>query len=105
MSETGGTPGPDPVGPFAKAIDAVTAFVGSANGQKIIGLAGGAGLATDVKTWTAKLAFIGTGGAFALAVHYVDYLRAKIGRLIEMSARFMGGLPRDFRPGFHKGLT
>jgi hypothetical protein len=58
----------------------VTAFLGSANVQKLIGLAGGGALSADVKTFWAKLASLSVGAAFALGVHYVDYLRAKIGR-------------------------
>lgn len=59
-------------------INDITGFLGNADVQKIIGLAGGAGLQTDFKTWGAKLASIGAGGLFALGVHYIDYLRAKI---------------------------
>ena len=56
----------------------VTEFLGSANVQKLIGLIGGPVLATDFKTWGAKLAAIGAGGGFAVAIHVVDWLRAKV---------------------------
>jgi hypothetical protein len=53
-------------------------FLGSANVQKVIGLAGGPALATDFKTWTAKLATVGVGGAFTAFIHWIDKERAKI---------------------------
>lgn len=69
---------PTPVTGASSLATAITEFIGSANVQKIIGLVGGPVLATDFKTWGAKLAAIGAGGAFALAVHFVDYLRATV---------------------------
>jgi hypothetical protein len=59
-------------------VNDLTGFAGNADVQKIVGLAGGAVLQTDFKTWAAKLASVGAGGLFALGVHYVDYLRAKV---------------------------
>jgi hypothetical protein len=65
-----------PVSLFTSFVD----FLGSANVQKVIGLAGGATLSTDVHTFWAKLSTISVGAAFALAVHGFDAVRAKIGR-------------------------
>lgn len=57
-------------------------FLGSANVQKALGLAGSAiaGMtAADGKDLGVKITGMTIGGAFALGVHIVDAIRAKIG--------------------------
>lgn len=79
------TPSPTP-GPVAEPnplANALTSFIGSANLQKTLGVlqVGIAGLTGTEGTSTAqRIAGMSIGGAFALGVHWFDYLRAKIGR-------------------------
>jgi len=63
---------------ITQIVNDLTGFLGNADVQKIIGLGGAATLQNDVKGWGAKLAVLGAGGFFALGVHFIDYLRAKV---------------------------
>lgn len=63
--------------------NALTSFVGSANFQKDLGvLQAGIALLTNAEghTFAMKIGGATLGGVFALGVHFVDYLRAKVGR-------------------------
>ena len=58
-------------------------FIGSANVQKTLGglQVATAGLTgAEGQTFAMKLAGMSVGAAYGLAVHYFDYLRAKLGR-------------------------
>lgn len=63
--------------------NAITSYIGSANFQKTL-----AGLQVAIAALTSaegsglgmKIAGMSVGGLYGLGVHYVDYLRAKIGR-------------------------
>lgn len=76
-------PTPPPVAEPNPLANALTAFIGSANFQKsIAGLQVGIAALTKAEStniW-ARIGFAALGGAYGLGVHYVDYLRAKIGR-------------------------
>jgi|HubBroStandDraft_1064217.scaffolds.fasta_scaffold657870_2 hypothetical protein len=58
-------------------VNDLSGWLGNADMQKIIGIGGVAFLQNDFKTWGAKLAMISVGGAFALGVHFIDWLRTK----------------------------
>ena len=76
-------PTPSPVAEPNPLANAITSFIGSANVQKTLGsLQAGIALLTNAEGHTIGMKIGGAtvGGVFALGVHYVDYLRAKIGR-------------------------
>lgn len=79
------TPAPtvSPVAEPNPLANAITSFLGSANVQKVLGLiqvgvAGGTN--AEGKSLGMHISNMTIGALFTLGVHYVDYLRAKIGR-------------------------
>lgn len=79
------TPAPvqSPVAEPNPLANAITSFIGSANVQKTLGsLQAGIALLTNAEGHTIgmKLGAASLGGVFAVAVHYIDMLRARIGR-------------------------
>lgn len=85
MTDALSTPAPtaSPVAEPNPLANAITSFIGSANVQKTLGLlyAGIGGLtAAEGKSLGVHIANLSIGSAFTLGVHFVDYLRAKIGR-------------------------
>jgi hypothetical protein len=83
MSTEGGTVNGPAVAEANPLANALTSFIGSANVQKTL-----AGLQVAIAGLTsaeghsigAKITGMTLGGAYGVAVHIVDYLRAKIGR-------------------------
>lgn len=69
-----------PANPLSSVLNAVTAFLGSADVQKILGLTLSGDAALEWKSLSMKLTGMTVGGAFTLAIHVVDAIRAKIGR-------------------------
>lgn len=79
------TPAPvtSPVAEPNPLANAITSYLGSANVQKVLGLIQVGVAATtnaEGKTLGMHVANITLGAAFTVAVHWIDYLRAKIGR-------------------------
>lgn len=76
-------PNPAPAPVMSNPLTWLADFIGSANVQKILGIAQvyiAGSTAAEGKTLGAHITGMTLGGAFTLGVHVVDAVRAKIGR-------------------------
>lgn len=79
------TPSPttSPVAEPNPLANVITSFLGSANAQKVLAAlqVAAAGVTNlEGKSLGAHISGMTLGGAYGIAVHYIDYLRAKLGR-------------------------